>query len=380
MSRPQYEVAGIIKQFGANFVQKHSPNSYQLRVLQSLSICRTSALGGHKYRCTGCHKEHISYNSCRNRHCPKCQSAKQGFWVDSRIANAYPCKHYHMVFTIPEALNPICLLNSRWFYNQLFAAVWETLRQFGYTQHGVESGAICVLHTWGQNLSLHPHIHCIVPAMGCSLQGRMKPVGKNGKYLYPVRQLSMVFRSKLLLAIKKQLAKGQLLLPHQSSIEEAWHKPWVVFCEPSLGKPRHVIAYLGQYIHRVAISNHRIVGISGKEVTFKVKGNYGDGNIKTITLKGEEFLRRFCLHILPKGFVKIRHYGIYSTRFRSTILKDKMVIKTVETVLERMGRIMGINVHQCPNCTKGRLIGVEVIPRARAPGFAHHVVRLIPRQ
>jgi hypothetical protein len=181
MSRTKWEISDVIRKFGRQFLEKHQPNEYQKRVLKALLQCRTSALGGHKEVCSCCGKVRISYNSCGNRHCPKCQSAKQAFWIEDLLEKSLPVKHYHIVFTVPHELNTICMLNSAMFYSNLFKAVWDTLRTFGYTHFGVESGAICVLHTWGQNLSLHPHIHCIVPAIGLSLAGNMKPIGKNGK-------------------------------------------------------------------------------------------------------------------------------------------------------------------------------------------------------
>ena len=371
MSRPEHEVADIIGRFGESFIINHQPNLYQLRVLRALSLCRTAALGGHKYRCDNCGKEHISYNSCRNRHCPKCQTTKQAFWVEDRIKNAYQVKHYHIVFTVPEALNEICLIDSKWFYNHLFESVWDVLSSFGYSHYGVESGAICILHTWGQNLSLHPHVHCIVPSLGYTFKGRLKHIGKNGKYLYPVTQLSLKFRSRFMDGVKKYLARKNLLQDYQKQVKAAWSKPWIVFCEPSLGKAEHVIGYLGQYTHRVAITNHRIVDITGHEVLFSLKDYRDHGRHKITRLSGEEFLRRFCLHILPQGFVKIRHYGVYSSRFRNTVLKvdGKMVILSVETTVERVNRLIGIDVSCCPRCKKGRLIAVAVIPRSRSPDY-----------
>ena len=371
MSRPEHEVADIIQRFGESFIRKHQPNTYQLRVLRALSICRTAALGGHKYRCDQCGHENISYNSCRNRHCPKCQCTKQAFWVEDRIRNAYPVKHYHIVFTVPEVLNEICLTDSKWFYNHMFATVWNVLFSFGYSHFTVESGAICILHTWGQNLSLHPHIHCIVPALGYTLKGNLKHIGKSGKYLYPVIQLSLKFRGMFMAGVKKHLASQNILSDYITQIKNAWTKQWVIYCEPSMGKPEHVVGYLGQYTHRVAITNHRIVNVDDREVLFTLK-DYGDnGKQKTTRLTGEEFLRRFCLHILPFGFVKIRHYGICSSRFHSTILKDtgKMIIKPVETDIERINRLIGIDICRCPRCRKGQLIFVDIIPRSRSPTF-----------
>jgi hypothetical protein len=272
-------------------------------------------------------------------------------------------KHYHLVFTLPEVLNQICLLDSGWYYKRMFAVVWETLRQFGYTRYGVESGAICVLHTWGQNLSLHPHIHCIVPAAGLTLAGNMKYIGKNGKYLYPVKALSVTFRAKFMDVLRQHPNYQTIQSSHSGAINQAWKKPWVVFCEPSLGKPEHVIGYLGQYIHRIAISNHRIIKITDTHVTFRYKDYRKGSASKTLTLTGEEFLRRFCLHILPRRFVKIRYYGIYSSRYRSLHNAGKMVIRVKEDTAERLKRLTGFDVKHCPVCKTGLLIKVEVVPR-----------------
>ncbi len=369
MSRPEHEVADIISRFGDNFITRHQPNTYQLRVLRALSMCRTAALGGHKYRCDNCGREHISYNSCRNRHCPKCQTTKQAFWVEDRIRKAYPVRHYHIVFTVPEVLNEICLTDSKWFYNHMFESVWDVLRSFGYSHYAVEGGAICILHTWGQNLSLHPHVHCIVPALGYSIKGKMKHIGKTGKYLYPVTQLSLKFRGRFMDGVKKYLARNELLPDYREQVKAAWSKPWVVFCEPSLGTTEHVLGYLGQYTHRVAITNHRIVDITESEVVFSLKDYRDHGRQKITRVSGEEFLRRFCMHILPRGFVKIRHYGIYSLRFMATVLKSnaRMVIQQVESVAERINRLTGVDPACCPHCRKGRLIPAGIIPRSRSP-------------
>ena len=197
----------------------------------------------------------------------------------------------------------------------------------------------------------------------------MKHIGTQGKYLYPITQLSKKFRGKFMAEIKGQLVKGGLLSQYRSSIKKAWSTPWVVFCEPSLGKAEHVVGYLGQYIHRVAISNHRIVEVNDQQVRFMLKDNRDQGKVRTTTLTGEEFLRRFCLHILPSRFVKIRYYGIYSTRFRTTILneKEKMVIKPEETTIERIFRLMGIDVRLCPSCKIGQLVPIATVPRIRPP-------------
>jgi len=373
MSRPGYELADVVARFGAAFTEQCKPNSFQQRVLHALSVCRTSELGGHKEACDCCGKIRVSYNSCRNRHCPKCQASKQAFWADDLMQATLPVKHYHMVFTVPHGLNQLVLLDSPGFYKMLFDAVWQTIRQFGYTRFGVEGGAVCVLHTWGQDLGLHPHIHCIVPAAGETLAGNMKHIGSSGKFLFPVRQLGPVFRAKLMESLKRHLKKQALLESYQSLLDEAWKKPWVVFCEPSMAGAGHVVKYLAQYTHRVAITNQRITGIGDSSVTFMHK-DYADGaNQKPITLGGVEFLRRFCRHILPLRFVKIRRYGIYSSRARAAAARQepKMAVpKPKEAVQERLKRLTGFDALLCPFCRKGVMQAVEIIPRIRSPsGF-----------
>ena len=374
MNRSPFEVADVISSFGKQFYDKYNPNVYQQKVLRELIFCRTSSLGGHKQVCESCGKERFSYNSCPNRHCPKWQASRQAFWVEDLLETTLAVKHYHIVFTVPHELNRLCIADSKWFYGQMFSTLWETLRQFGYTRFGAETGAICVLHTWGQNLSLHPHIHCIVPAVGETMTGNMKHIGKGGKYLYPVKQLNLIFRGKLMETIQGSLKKQSLQEQYQGLIDKAWEKPWVVFCEPSLGKPEHVIKYLGQYTHRVAITNHRIIDIDDTSVSFMHK-DYGDhARQKPVKLNGAEFLRRFCQHILPQRFVKIRRYGIYSSKARALRKKKngKMVIKLTEpeNVQQHIKRLTGFDIYQCPFCKQGSMRIIEVLPRIRSPGIA----------
>jgi len=369
--RPKFEVSQIVDRFGRQFIGQCQPNSFTLRTLDALQKCRTAALGRHKDVCDCCGKQHLSYNSCGNRHCPKCQSNKQALWVDDRIHDALDVKYFHVVFTVPEALNPVCLLDSKKFYNSMFECVWSVLQTFGYSHYGVESGAISVLHTWGQNLSLHPHIHCIVPAAGLTVKGKLKHISKQGKYLYPVRMLSAVFRGKMLEKIKGQLKQSNQLPQYQSLLDQLWKKPWVVYCEPPLGNAQQIVKYLGQYTHRVAISNHRIQNIDDSGVSFFYK-DYKDNSKKKLTkLSGVEFLRRFCMHILPYRFVKIRHYGILSSKQKDRIkplkTKKQQEVKVKETPQERILRITGFDRFQCPFCKTGILHTVELLPRIRSP-------------
>ena len=370
--RPQFEVAQIIDRFGLQYNEQCRPNSFTLRTLDALQKCRTSALGGHKDVCDCCNKERISYNSCGNRHCPKCQSNKQAIWAEDRMNQVMEVKYFHVVFTVPEALNQICLLDSKGFYSVLFECAWSVLQTFGYSHYGVETGAICVLHTWGQNLSLHPHIHCIVPAAGMTLKGNLKHITKQGRYLYPVRMLSAVFRGKMLEKIKGQLRQCHQLPQYQPLLNDLWKKPWVVYCEPPLGNAQQIVKYLGQYTHRVAISNHRIQSVDDSGVSFFYK-DYKDKSKKKLThLSGVEFLRRFCLHILPRRFVKIRHYGILSSRQKELRKKLPMAKRTEtkvnESARERIVRLTGFDRFQCPFCKAGVMHTVELLPRIRSPG------------
>jgi hypothetical protein len=370
MARPKYEIAQIIKRFGSDFVSQCQPNSFTLRTLDALQQCRTQTLGGHKDRCDSCGHERFSYNSCGNRHCPKCQIPKQMLWAEDRMTDALNVKHFHLVFTVPDRLNEICQLDSKAFYEALFECVWSTLRNFGYTHYGVETGAICVLHTWGQNLSLHPHIHCIVPATGLTLRAKLKDIGHQGKYLYPVKMLSSVFRGKLLEKLKGQLKKNNQLVQYQHVINECYAQSWVVYSEASLGNAKQIVNYLGQYTHRVAIGNTRIKHLDASGVTFSYKDYKDQANVKLTKLSGVEFLRRFSMHILPYRFVKIRYYGILGSRYKKEVqpLKSKPdLTKPVETKQQRIVRLTGFDPCKCPRCKTGMMISIEELPKIRSP-------------
>jgi len=376
--RTKFELADVVRQFGTQLSDSDKLNARQEKVLGSIVNCRTAALGGHEDACLSCGTLRKSYNSCGDRHCPKCQAAKQAFWIDDLIHNTLPVKHFHVVFTVPHHLNQLCLHNPEMYYGLLFSAVWHTLRLFGYTHYGVESGAVAVLHTWGQNLSLHPHIHCLVPAAGYTLDGKWKAIEKNGNFLYPVHQISAAFKGKFLDSLKRALRKQNEYSLFYQQLELAYKTKWVVHCEPSMAKAEHVIKYLGQYTHRVAITNQRILNIADQKVTFLAKDYRDNASQKPVALHGVEFLRRFAMHILPRQFVRIRRFGIYNhTAKRNLDLQfcepDKTieaVIKkqqAVETNLERFERLTGINPCICPACKKGKMVVVRVLPRIRSP-------------
>jgi len=379
--RTRFELADAVNFFSAGLVATTRLSSLQLKVLGKISQCRTAVLGGHEEACEDCGAVRYSYNSCGDRHCPKCQAARQAFWIDDLIQNTLPVKHYHIVFTVPHHLNAVCLHNQKMYYDLLFDAVWNTLRSFGYSHFGTETGAVCVLHTWGQNLSLHPHIHCIVPAAGYTLDGQWKNIGHTGNYLYPVHQLSEAFKGKFLDSLKRALRKKNELSLFNDKVQQAYRSPWVVHSEPSMASAEHVVRYLGQYTHRVAITNQRILNITDGKVTFIAK-DYRDRAIKKpVTLDGVEFLRRFTLHILPKRFVKIRRFGIYNHTAKRNLdlqftpeekLDMDMLIKRQqppETNLQKFVRLTGINPCICPVCKTGRMVVVRELPRIRSPDW-----------
>jgi hypothetical protein len=382
--RTKFELAGVIRQFGNEFLKSHLLPGLHLKALNNIVRCRTAVLGGHEEKCDCCGKTRYSYNSCGDRHCPKCQPAKQALWVDALLQNTLPVKHYHIIFTVPHLLNNICMFNPRLYYNLLFDAAWRTLHAFGYTHYGVETGALCMLHSWGQNLSLHPHIHCLVPAAGYSLKGEWINIGKYKDFLYPVNQLSDSFKGCFLDSLKRRLRKRGLYANFSQFIQQAWMTNWVVDCEPSLAKADRVIRYLGQYTHRVAISNDRILDITDTHVKFIAK-DYRDRAIKKpVSLPGVEFLRRFCQHILPYRFVKIRYFGIYNKTVKRNLnlrfgnepvpvtsktakTKEKVIS---ETTRERFLRLTGIDFCKCPYCKKGTMVRVRELPRVRSPGVS----------
>jgi hypothetical protein len=380
--RTKFELADAVNLFGTRLVSEVNLTPLQLKVMGKISQCRTAVLGGHEEVCNSCGTVRYSYNSCGDRHCPKCHAAKQVFWIDDLMQNTLPIKHYHIIFTVPHHLNAVCLHNQRMYYDLLFAAVWNTLHSFGYTHYGVESGAVAVLHTWGQNLSLHPHIHCIVPAAGYSFDGQWKNIGRNWKFLYPVYQLSDAFKGRFLDSLKRALRKQNSLALFNDNVQKAYHTKWVVHCEPSLASAEHVIKYLGQYTHRVAITNQRILNITDAKVTFIAKDYRDRAAKKPVTLDGVEFLRRFTMHVLPARFVKIRRYGIYNhTTKRSLAIQfrpeEKPTIDSLikrddppETNLERFRRLTGFDPCQCPVCKKGRMMGVRELPPIRAPAWS----------
>jgi len=379
VGKTKFELSGIVKRFGEQLIEKQELSPQQTKSLLNIVRCRTASLGGHEEVCDSCGSVGYSYNSCGDRHCPKCQMGKQALWIAKLEKGVLPVRHYHIIFTVPHSLNDICLWDDRMYYGLLFKTVWDTLRSFAYTHYGVESGAVAVLHTWGQNLSLHPHIHCIVPAAGFSIKAKWKNIGKNGdKYLYPVQQLSAAFKGKFLDGLKRKLRKLNKLSGFMPQIEKAYGTDWVVYSQAPLSGVKQIIRYLGQYTHRIAISNQRILDVSDRDVVFQSKDYRDNATVKKTRMRGEEFLRRFVLHILPKGFVRIRRYGIYNPTVKRNLgLQftdkesgfDKLLKQNGQNETEDNDRMVVVDnkLHACPCCKTGKMIRVRTIPRIRSP-------------
>lgn len=371
------ELQDIFYEHGEDYRKKHRLPLNLLKAMTSIEACRTAELGGHVDECDECGHIRISYNSCRNRHCPKCQILAKERWLENRKIDLLPVGYFHVVFTIPEDLNYIALTNQKYVYSILFQAASETLLELGRDRKylGAEIGFTSILHTWGQNLMHHPHVHCIVPGGGLSLDGN-RWINSKEDFFIPVKVLSRKFRGKFLYYLKKDYYNNTLKLIGDNHelietqvfhcfIDKLYKKEWVVYCKPPFSSAEHVLEYLGRYTHRVAISNNRLVFFDNGYVTFKWRDYRSNNKQKFMTVTAEEFIRRFLMHVLPDKFVKIRHYGILSNRNRVIKLnKCKELTGTVFKVIsipklsstELLFKLTGIDLNVCPCCTKGKMV------------------------
>jgi len=351
-----------------------------LKVMQAVERCRTASLGGHIERCDSCGFERPAYNSCRNRHCPKCQSLAKVKWLDKQSSELLPVGYFHLVFTLPHELNALILTNKKMLLSHLFKAVGETLVDFGRTRLGGQIGFITVLHTWNQTLLDHFHLHCLVPAGALSLdQKRWSPARKN--FLFPVTALSIVFRGKFLDLLKNACARNKLLFVGQSAsladplafkvlFNALRKKPWIVYAKKPFGSPVHVLDYLGRYTHRVALSNERILSAHNGKITFSYRDRKNHDQKKTMPLDAHEFIRRFLLHVIPKGFVRVRHFGFLANRSKSLLSKCRRLLDLgpvppklpQKSVHELMLQLTGIDITRCPLCQKGTLVFLADLP------------------
>jgi hypothetical protein len=389
--RRSLEVAHVFRAFGHEYqaARNHRMPLRHLRAMNAIKVCRTAELGGHVDECNRCGALRISYNSCRNRHCPKCQSLAKERWLEERKRDLLPVPHFHVVFTLPATLRPWAQRNQQMLYDLLFKAASQTLTTLARDPKYLDAqiGFIAVLHTWSQTLIDHPHLHCIVTAGGLAPDGERWITWRKGLFI-PVKVLSRLFRGIFLYNLKRAYESGRLRVPDdlqgpaafKSLLTRLYRQAWVVHCKTPMGRPEDVIAYLARYTHRVAISNDRLVRLEGGHVTFRWRDRARHGKVRLMTLEAAEFIRRFLLHILPDGFVKIRYYGILSHRNRNTkLLQAKRILGVPSgdhpeaiSWQERLRRLTGIDPMACPRCGKGRML-VRAVVRSTPDGPVLHL-------
>jgi hypothetical protein len=386
VARAAFEVADVFRRHGAAYRAKYRVPLEQHRLMRAIEICRTAALGGHVERCGHCSYQRISYNSCRNRHCPKCQNLERGKWLARRKGELFPVEYFHVVFTIPEQLNGLALANKETVYKILFQTSAETLQTIARDPRhlGAEIGFFSILHTWGQNLLHHPHVHCVATGGGLSPDRKTWISCRPGFFL-SVRVLSRLFRRLFLSALGKAFQQNQLKFPGQLRDQESLlprlldqlsQMEWVVYAKPPFGGPNQVLEYLGRYTHRVALSNDRLLQVEEGQVTFQYKDYraHAQHKSRSMTVTAEEFIRRFLLHAIPPGFQRIRHYGLLASRQKKQtlalcrqLLGSACELLPTPAEMENYQQQMLAAVQLCPQCGTGSMIRMETIPPCRWP-------------
>jgi hypothetical protein len=384
-NKEQVELADIFCVYGDDYRRSHAVSYQQLKAMHHIGICRTAELGGHVEQCDQCGFEQIAYNSCRDRHCPKCQTLTKEQWLNDRKAELLGCSYFHLVFTLPHDLNPIILSNKKRTLNILFAAVNQSLQTFAKDpQWRLEGrlGFISVLHTWSQTLIDHFHLHCLIPAGALSFT-KDKWIPANDNYLFKITSLAKEFRKRYLKLLLNAYLKDELIFTQKTAAlksSEAFQQlinsvsktKWIAYAKRPFAGPQQVLDYLGRYTHRVAISNNRIISMDNGKVTFTYRDRQNDNEIKKMTLDADEFIRRFLLHVLPKGLIKIRYFGFLShTNKKKDIPLIRKLIdpnatlpeKIQETISEMMLRLTGIDISCCPKCKKGKMIRIRKLPK-----------------
>jgi hypothetical protein len=376
MSRPPLEVADVFRLHGEQYRSKHKGlATVQYRAMRAIERCRTAALGGHVSECDRCGHRVISYNSCRNRNCPKCQSSAAKRWLEKRTEEVLPVPYFHVVFTVPQQIAKIALGNQKAIYRILFRCVCQTLLEIAADRRhlGGEIGFLAILHTWGQNLEYHPHIHCVIPGVVLRADGKCKRTRE--RFFLAVAVLSKLFRGKFLAGLNQAFRAGKLRFTgkladisseaaFRAFLKPLYLKNWVVYCKAPFGGPEAVLSYLGRYTHRIAISNHRLVSLDHGVVRFRWR-DYRDGSKnKILALKAEEWIRRFLMHIVPSRFVRIRYYGFLSNRRRAASLamcREQLSLLSDDQRQTKIIKPEGFATSDvCPNCKKGKLIIIEV--------------------
>ena len=380
------EVADIFRGYGRQYRDKHVITAQQYKVMKRIEICRTAALGGHVEACDRCGHTRNAYNSCRDRHCPKCQTMVKEKWLNNRKAELVPCPYFHNVFTLPHELNSLIVVNKRIMLALLFTAVKETLQVFARDpQWRIEGqlGFISVLHTWNQKLMDHYHLHCIIPA-GALSYDRKKWINASRNYLFRVESLAKEFQRRYLNKLKRAYRNKRLSFHGRAEryrdetqflllLAALWDTQWITYAKQPFGGPEQVLEYLGRYTHRVAITNNRIIAINNGTVRFSYRDRSDDNKEKELTVGADEFIRRFLMHVLPCGFTKIRYYGFLAHANKKTCIglirtligaPTAYTQKLEETVQEMMLRLTGVDICCCPQCGEGTLVYVRPIARS----------------
>ena len=359
------ELADIFRQYGESYHRDHAlPHPHQ-KVMRAVLACRTGELGGHLEKCNACGFERPAYHSCRNRHCPKCQSLAKARWLQKQTSELLPVGYYHWVFTLPHELNGLILANKKILLALLFKAVSETLLEFGQRRFQGTVGIIAVLHTWDQTLKDHFHLHCLVPAGALSFD-RSRWIAARKKFLFPVKALSRVFRGRFLALLKHSIARGKIAST-DNAVKASRQKHWIVYAKKPFGSPRTVLDYLGRYTHRVALSNDRILKIENRKILLSYRDRKDGDRKKTMVLEAHEFIRRFLLHILPDGFVRIRHFGFLANRSKKHLLPQCRKLLDLDPALlhcpaqsakDLVLKITGVDFTRCPCCREGTMMVV----------------------
>lgn len=380
--RPRLEVADILRAHTGDYRRTYSPSIAQRAVMRHLVQCRTAALGGHVDRCDTCDRVRISYNSCRDRHCPKCQNLKKAEWLEARRRHLLPTRYWHLVFTLPDILRPLALRNKPQLFDLLFECAAQTLQTIARDpKHlGAQLGFTAVLHTWGQKLQFHPHLHCVVTGGGLNPRGD-RWIQARPRFFLPVKVLARLFRGKFLHRLQELRQQDKLDLAGSTSalvdplawrglLDQLYRTEWLVYAKPPFGGPDHVFRYLGRYTHRVAIANHRLIALRQGEVRFHYRDYADDNRKKILALSAAEFIRRFLLHVLPRRFVRIRHYGLLAARNLHTKLnaaqellgtpKPKDDPESNSPWWQRLLRLTGIDFMLCPYCQQGRMMRTQL--------------------
>ena len=387
VARPRLELAAIVRQYGDLYRRTHRLTSVQHRALRAIAICRTAALGGHQETCDRCGAVRITYHSCRNRHCPKCQTLTTERWLAARRADLLPIPYFHVVFTLPHDVNALAQGNPRVIYALLFRAAADTLLTFGRDPRhlGGTIGITAILHTWGQNLSQHLHLHCLVTGGALAADGSRWITGRSS-FLFPVRALSTIFRAKYLASLQHAFDAGHLHFAEGTAklasrtafrgfLGGLRTVDWIVYAKRPFAGPEQVVAYLGRYTHRVALSNDRLAELGDGYVRFRWKDYADHDRVKILTLKADEFLRRFLLHVVPRGFMRIRHFGLLANRTRrQTLTRCRHLLGQLpmndapsESVAELMHRLTGIDLGRCPVCGEGRMQVTAIVVQLTPP-------------